>query len=160
MIRLHVISLGLVVLSFLAGCQKEEAGQTSKPPMVSNTTDGEANSAHHGPATDLGSTTVDGWTVRATRSEIKAGESDIGVDVWITGGTAKISAVRCWIGTEDAAGSIKSLVNVESQSDPDHRHAHVEMPSALPPEKEVKLWVEWEDDSGAKHLTSFDLKSA
>jgi hypothetical protein len=157
MFKLHFVCLGLVALSLFAGCQKDDAAQANKPPMVSNPTEDQSNSSDHGPTTDLGSQTVDGWTVRATRSEVAAGK-EVGVDVWVTHESTKLSAVRIWIGSEDAAGSIKALANPENQSEPAHRHAHAEAPAPLA--EGSKLWVEWEDEAGGKHVISFDLKLA
>jgi hypothetical protein len=106
----------------------------------------------HGPVTQLGEQTAGGYTVKASRDgELKPG-GDAPIDVWITGGAAKIAAVRFWIGTEDAAGAVKAKAELEK----DNWHTHVEVPSPLPAES--KLWVEIEAEGGEKTLAGFALQ--
>ena len=73
------------------------------------------------------------------------------------GGTAKATAVRFWIGTQDAKGSIKAKAEVEDPKDPNRWHVHAEIPNPLPAAS--KLWVEIESSTGEKHVVGFDLKS-
>jgi hypothetical protein len=149
----------LVSMAFVAaiGCQSETPSTAPKNPSQVMKTEEHGDDHHEGPSTELGSATVGGWTVRATREEtaITAGGS-APVDFWITGGTGKVTAARCWIGVADAAGSVKALAEVEDASDQTHRHTHVEVPNPIPAGS--KLWLEVEDDSGAKNVASFDLK--
>lgn len=108
---------------------------------------------HHGPTTALGEKDAGAFKVRASRDgEIKAG-SDAPIDVWVTGGTEKVSAVRFWIGVESAKGSVKARAELEK----DNWHTHADVPSPLPAGS--ALWVEIETDKGSKVLVSFDLKS-
>jgi hypothetical protein len=106
----------------------------------------------HGATTQLGEQDAGGFKIKASRDgDIKAG-GDAPIDVWVTGG-AKVAAVRFWIGTEDAKGSIKAKAEIET----DNWHTHAEVPDPLP--AGAKLWVEVEAEGGAKAVTGFDLKA-
>jgi hypothetical protein len=106
----------------------------------------------HGATTQLGEQSAGGFTIKASRDgEIVAGK-DAPIDTWVTGGTDKVVAVRFWIGTQDAKGSVKAKAELEK----DHWHTHAEIPSPLPAGS--KLWVEVETDKGEKLVAGFDLK--
>ncbi len=157
-----------VVLSSYAiwGCEKKAAVEkptgTTAPAKDDHEHDGhdhdhdhdEHEDGHeHGPTTQLGMVEAGGFSVKASRDgDIKAG-SDAPIDVWVTGGTGKPSAVRFWIGTQDAKGSVKAKAELEK----DNWHTHVEVPSPLP--ADAKLWVEIEAD-GATSTASFALNPA
>lgn len=116
---------------------------------------------HGGAVIALGEQTVGPFNVKATRDEgaIVAGK-DAPIDATVTpaaGGTAKATAVRFWIGTQDAKGSIKAKAEVEDPKDPNRWHVHAEIPNPLPAAS--KLWVEIESSTGEKHVVGFDLKS-
>ena len=162
MIRISFLTIALVTLYGVAGC-KNEAPRT--PPKTDS---GAAQVDDHdhqhagghedeGPVIELGTAMAGPWNVRVARDAgaIAAG-AEPPVDAWITGGSGTIAAVRFWIGTADAAGSIKVLAEVENPADQTHRHAHVEVPKPLP--EGSKLWVEVEDNSGAKNAAGFELK--
>lgn len=68
----------------------------------------------------------------------------------------KVAAVRFWIGTDDAKGSVKAKAEIEDPNDPSRWHAHAEVPSPMPAAS--KFYFEIEDDKGATHIGSFDLK--
>lgn len=106
----------------------------------------------HGDAVKLGTATIAGFTVTASmEGAVKAGE-EAHVDLSITGGTGTPKGVRVWIGTEDGAGSVKSLAERG-----DHGyHAHAEAPNPLP--EGSKLWVSIDDEQGVTHMGSFELK--
>lgn len=108
---------------------------------------------HGGPVIELGTTTVGGTAVRATRDrgDLKPG-GDAPIDVWIDGGLGDAAAVRFWIGTQDAKGSIKAKAEVEEG----RWHTHTEAPDPLPVAS--KLWVEIEGKDGTKTVVSFDLQ--
>lgn len=91
-------------------------------------------------------------TVRALRDGDITPGGEVAIDVAMTSATAKIAAVRLWIGTQDAKGSVKAKAELEKDS----WHTHVEVPIPLP--EASMLWVEVETDAGAKSLASFDLK--
>lgn len=105
----------------------------------------------HGPTTELGQVESGGFTVKVAREgDVKAG-SDVPIDVSVTG-AKKVSAVRIWIGSEDAKGSIKAKADAEG----DHWHAHVEIPDPLP--AGAKAWIEVESEGGANAVVGVDLK--
>jgi len=110
----------------------------------------------HGPVIDLGTATIGGWTVRAARDqgEITPG-GDSPIDVWLTGGTGNVVAVRFWIGLDSAEGSIKARADIENPDQPNHWHTHAEIPSPMP--EGSRLWVEIEIEGAGKQVGSFDL---
>lgn len=161
-----------VILWFaaLVGCEKQPAS-TATNPTPANTdshvhadgtvhTDAPAPTAagHHGTPIELGTATAGEFSLRAARDEgaITPG-GDSPIDVWVTGGTTKVVAVRFWIGTEDAKGSIKAKAEIEFPAEPNHWHTHAEVPNPIP--SGSKLWVEIEDDKGGRSVASFDLKN-
>lgn len=116
---------------------------------------------HGGAVIQLGTSTIGTFDVKATRDEgqIVAGK-DAPIDVTVTptaGSTAKAVAVRFWIGTEDAKGSVKAKADIENPAEPNRWHTHAELPNPIPAGS--KLWVEIETDGGKKVVGSFDLKS-
>lgn len=155
-------SMLLVCLSLLVfvACTKEEpasskTGASKTTPPAQN--DQESHGAH-GPTIELGTETIGGYTAHASRDQgqITPG-NDAAIDVWLTGGTGKVIAVRFWIGTEDAAGSVKVKAEIENRDEPHHWHTHAEIPSSLPANS--KLWVELEVEGQPKAAGSFDLKT-
>jgi hypothetical protein len=158
MIRVYLIAFTFLAVTVMAGCQKDNSTATTKNPSSVGKTDEhdhehEEGHGDEGPMMELGTATAGGWTVTAERSEaaLAPGREAV-VECSFSGGSGKVSAVRCWIGTEDGSGSIKALAEAEDT----HFHAHVEAPSPIPAGS--KLWVEVEDSSGAKNVASFDLK--
>ncbi len=106
----------------------------------------------HGPVIELGSVEQGGYTVKASRDgDLKVG-GEAPIDVWITGGEP-VSAVRFWIGTQDAAGSLKAKAAIER----DNWHTHAEVPDPMPAGS--KLWVEIDSAKGTTVLVGFDLKA-
>jgi len=157
-----IVSLALALVPF--GCEKKEekpstAGSTppgstaSKPTAKPDSAATAPSGGHHGAVIELGETTVDGMKVRTSRDEgeIKPG-GDSPIDIWIDGGLGNAAAVRFWIGTQDAKGSIKAKAAVEDG----HWHTHGEVPNPLPPDS--KLWVEIQGKDGRNTTVSFDLK--
>jgi hypothetical protein len=112
---------------------------------------------HGGPVIPLGTGNAGPFTLVATRDQgaIVAGK-DAPIDVTVTSTTGKAAAVRFWIGTEDAKGSVKAKAAIENLAEPNRWHAHAEIPDPLPVDS--KLWVEVEADGGVKTVESFDLK--
>lgn len=143
-----------------AGCEKESSTTTTGGPAAGSTaapsTPPAASSA---PATagaeharlPIGETTQAGLKLVATMdAPVKPG-GEGAFDVVITGGKPK--AVRFWVGTEDAKGSVKARAEEET---PNNWHTHAEVPDPLPAGS--KLWVEVEPPTGATFTVSFDLK--
>jgi hypothetical protein len=111
---------------------------------------------HSGKVIELGSGKAGPFAIRASRDEgaIKGG-GDAPIDVWVESGP-KVVAVRFWIGTEDAKGSVKARAEIEDPAQPNHYHTHAEVPATLPAGS--RLWVEVEGDGGAKGTAGFDLR--
>jgi hypothetical protein len=81
---------------------------------------------------------------------VKAGaETGFDVAVKSADGAPRVAAIRVWIGTEDGAGSLRAKAEVEGTG----WHAHVEAPDPVPAGSRV--WVEIEEDGGARVRTSF-----
>lgn len=107
----------------------------------------------HGPTVELGEQSSNGFTIKASRDGDITPGGDAPIDVWVTGGSAKVSAVRFWIGTQDAKGSMKAKAELEK----DNWHTHAEVPAPLPAGS--KLWIEIETETPEKFTVGFDLKS-
>jgi len=151
-----MLSLAIAVV----GCEKapeKPASKEATKPAASNppaTAKPAASPGHGVEVIDLGTTKIGAFEVRASRDkgDIKPG-GEAPVDVWIDGGVGKgVAAVRFWIGTQDAKGSLKAKAGIEEGK----WHTHVEIPSPIPPD--TKLWIEIESEKGEKALGSLDLK--
>ncbi len=139
---------------------KSKAAETSDSTATGAATQPVAESSGHGPLIDLGAVAVDGLNLKATRDagELKPG-GDAAIDVWLTaadGSPVSVNAVRFWIGTADAKGSMKARAQIEDSKEPDRWHTHAEVPDPLPAES--RLWVEIESKDGRKSRASFALK--
>lgn len=113
---------------------------------------------HDGPVVALGTAAAGSFAVTATRAQgaVEAGKDSPIYVVVVPAAPAKTSAVRFWIGTADAKGSVKAKAEVENAAEPNLWHTHAEVPDPLP--ADAKLWVEVEAEGGAKSTASFDLK--
>jgi len=147
--------VGAAVLS--AGCGDESATSTGR--SVANAPTGSSTPPAAAPTTTeseharipIGETTRAGLKLVATMdSPVKPG-GEGAFDLVITGGKPK--AVRFWVGTEDAKGSVKAKAEEETT---DNWHAHAEVPDPLPAGS--KFWVEVEPPTGETFKASFDLK--
>jgi hypothetical protein len=161
MIRTPLIAFSIVCGTILAGCQKDNSATNTKTSSApAHDHDNEKSMGGHGdegPFIELGNATVGGWTLNASRDEGKlAAGGESAIDCTVTGGQGNVSAVRFWIGTEDAKGAIKALAAIENPAEASRWHTHVEIPT--PFADDHKLWVEVEDSAGAKHVSGFDLK--
>lgn len=165
-------SLLLIVLALaLPGCEKPSSPPPAAPHSHAPGDDHSHDDGHehaapakpaadghahadghgHGPEAKLGEQTVDGLTIAAVREgEAKPG-TEASFDCTITSQTVKIVAVRMWVGTQDAKGSMKAKAAMEDG----HWHAHVEIPATLTAES--KFWVEVETDKGTRSLAGFGL---
>jgi hypothetical protein len=165
-IGLSVSASMLTLLVGLAGCDKkaqapasdghthsEGDGHDHGTSVPGKTADSHDDGHGHGETVQLGEQTVDGMTVKASRDGAITAGKDAAIDVWVTGGTGKVAAVRFWIGTQDAKGSMKAKAELEK----DNWHTHAEVPAPLPAGS--KLWVEVELESGSKSVAGFELKS-
>jgi hypothetical protein len=151
--------LGLAVV--FAGCKEDDVVQTggsrsgpsgsSAAPAVTQPGAGASEEDHHDHI-PIGEQTVGGFKlVAAAEAPVKPG-GEGGFDLVITGG--KPNAVRFWVGTEDARGSVKAKAEEETAGT---WHGHTEVPDPLPPGS--KFWAEIEPPTGEKFSVSFDLKT-
>lgn len=143
--------VGIAVLS--AGCKDDEKSKTGGGP---STPSGSAPAATQQASGEhkrlpIGETTMSGLKLIATMDEAVKPGGESAFDVVITGGKPK--AMRFWVGTEDAKGSVKAKAEEET---PDNWHTHAEVPNPLPPGS--KFWVEVEPPTGEAFKASFDLK--
>lgn len=153
----------------LTGCDKKPESQAAPAPTPTSTgkdahghdheDDHAGGAGHdhgdehdHGPTTQLGEVTVEGYTIKASRDGGITPGGDAPIDAWVTGGASKVNAVRFWIGTQDAKGSMKAKAELKK----DNWHTHVEVPKPMP--EGSKLWVEIDAEGREKVLASFDLK--
>lgn len=155
-----LIGLSAVALLSLASCQKENPAPSRTNAPSTNGDAAVAKDDHAGPVIELGSAAIGPFSVKASRDEgpIVPGK-DAPIDVIATpvdGSAARVAVVRFWLGTEDSKGSIKARAEIENPAEPNHWHTHAEVPDPLPADS--KLWVEIEDDAGAHHVGSFDLR--
>lgn len=164
----HTIATMLVlVLAIAAGCgdkSKTDGVAKEPPPKVTGkdaAKDAKHGAGHGGKVIALGEGVYGPYRVKATRDEgdIKPG-GDAPIDVWVDPADAsapKVVAVRFWVGPADAQGSARAKAEIEDPKDPNRWHTHADVPNPLPPGS--KLWVEIEDEKGARTVASFDLKA-
>ena len=136
-----------------AGCKEEtKSNNTGGTQSSGNTSGGNPNPAPAGHnRIPIGETTVGGLKLVATMdSPVKPG-GEGAFDLVITGGKPK--AVRFWVGTENAEGSVKARAEEETT---DNWHAHAEVPNPLPPGS--KFWAEVDPPTGLPFKVSFELK--
>jgi hypothetical protein len=161
-VALTVCTIVAASLAVLPACEEKKPSAPASTGTTAKPAEHKDAAAGHGVAViQLGTSTIGGFDVKATRDEgqIVAGK-DAPIDVTVTpaaGSTAKATAVRFWIGTEDGKGSVKAKADIENPAEPNRWHTHAEIPNPMPTGS--KLWVEIEDDKGGKSVGSFDLKS-
>lgn len=153
-------ALALALSGAGGGCEKKQESAKADSRGVSTDRaehadhhpgDGHDHDGHdHGPTTDLGEQSIDGFVIRVTRDGGVRPGGDVPIDAWITG-DAEIAAVRFWIGTQDARGSVKARAEIEK----DNWHTHAEAPSPLP--DDCRIWVEVETTGGRKIIAGFNL---
>lgn len=159
----------LAAVTSLTGCEEKKPAATPTAPAKADDHAHDHNArgdhaapkpGHGGAVIALGEQTIGTFTTKATRDEgqIVAGK-DAPIDVTIipaAGATTKAVAVRFWIGTQDAKGSVKAKAEIEDPKDPNRWHVHAEIPNPMPASS--KLWVEIEDEKGGTTVGSYDLK--
>lgn len=146
-----VACVGAAVLS--AGCGEETV--TTNTPPAANTAATPAATPTHAPGhhnrIPIGEASQSGLKLVATQDAPIEPGGDAAFDVVITGGKPK--AVRFWVGSEDAKGSVKARAEEETT---DNWHTHAEVPDPMPADS--KFWVEVEPPTGETFRASFDLK--
>ena len=166
---LSLVILSLASLASLAvlGCDKSPTPAVVAPTPApaadphaghDHAADPHAAGGHgDGAVIALGTFKLGTFEVTVTRDvgAITAG-GEAAIDATLAGQTANVSAVRFWIGTSDAKGSIKAKAEIEDPTQPNRWHTHAEVPTPLPPNAQV--WVEIEVKSGEKLAAAFDLK--
>jgi hypothetical protein len=151
MIR-HTTALALILgcSAALIGC-----GQDSPPaaatPTHNHEHDHHDDGHHHaGPKHDLGRQSVGPFNVSVTQvGNVKAG-SPATFEIVLIETAPTPSAVRAWVGNEQAVGSVK----VRAVQRPAFFDADLEVPAELP--EGARLWVEIELDNAARHVGSFE----
>lgn len=115
---------------------------------------GKTEAGHgHGTAQDLGTTTVAGLKITvAQMGEVKKGGSGVFEVIVSDQAAPKPKAVRAWVGTAGAEGSVKG----KGAANGNVYDVHVEIPATFGDSS--KLWVEIEPATGKKEKASFDLK--
>lgn len=111
---------------------------------------------HEGQVVELGAATIGSFSVAAFREATVDAGKEIPISVKVTSRGASIAAaVRIWIGTEDARGSVKARAELAGTEENAHWHAHAEAPNPLA--EGSRLWIEIEDAAGVLTMGSFDL---
>ena len=133
--------LGIFVVSaLLAGCGDtvKESPATAPAEIV--------KSEEAIPMTNLQSLKIGVYDVQPMfEEEISDGHFNIR----ITGG--EVTAVREWVGPEDATG----VVVVKTEIENDYHHGHVDMPDPIP--AGARLWIEIETPAGERLKGSVPL---
>jgi hypothetical protein len=151
LVRSSVLIALIAAASLSSGC-----GDDKKPPAPGGSPPPVSSGQHSGKLIELGAAKAGPFAIRASREEapVKAG-GDAPIDVWVDSGP-KVSAVRFWVGLEDAKGSIKERAAIEDPAKPNQWHTHAPIPDPMPAGS--RLWVEIEGEGGTKGTASFDLK--
>lgn len=167
MVKVLMASL-VFCLAMMLGCEKkgEQAKNTPAPAAQKDEHGHEAGShegeqpgaeagghEHHaGEKHDLGATKVGEFEVSAAYSGTLTPGKAVDVDLALKGERGKVAAIRAWIGTEDAKGSIKAKAAPEGEG----YHAEVEAPEPMP--AGAALWIEIETSQAQKLLGTLALK--
>ena len=139
----------------------QQAVSDSESNSDEQSTSKNLTAGHGGKVIPLGESVIGSFDVMVTRDvgEIVAGK-DAPIDVTVTpvaGSTITAVAVRFWIGTENAIGSVKAKSEIENPAEPNRWHTHADVPNPFPVGS--MLWVEIENENGERVIGSFDLKS-
>lgn len=147
--KISVLFASVLLVAAVQGC-KDDHSHGPKSPPASQPADG--GSAHPN-AVKIGETTKNGLTFAAKQDEKVTAGGEGAFDLAISGFAdgQKPKAVRFWVGTEDAKGSVKARATEETAG---NWHTHVEIPKPLDPG--AKFWAEVEPATGEKFTVSFD----
>jgi len=136
------IMLGIVFS--LTGCSGEHESTVADDSAAAPSTAPEPN--YDIPMTNLQAVTIGPFHVQPMFEEKL---SDGHFNLRITG--PEFTAVREWIGPEDASGVVVVKTIVEN----DYQHGHIEMPDPIP--ADAKLWIEIETSDGGRVKGSVPL---
>jgi hypothetical protein len=143
-------------LGVIAGCEEKPAPAPAGSPKpaagapAAPKPDADKHDHVHGAGTDLGTITIGSFTLKVSQEHAIEEGKDAGFEIAVSGG--KPSAIRAWIGTEDAKGSVKGKAVTEG----DGFDAHVETPKPIPAGS--RLWLEVESADGKKATGSIAYK--
>jgi hypothetical protein len=107
---------------------------------------------HSGETVKLGTIALSGVEITVSQVGAAAAGSEAHFDLLLAFDKVSITALRAWIGTEDAKGSTKSKADVHEGT----AHLHAEVPSPLP--ADAKLWIEIEVEGQPKAKGAVELK--
>lgn len=145
-------------LAITLGCEKKaEQAKSSAAPAAQKDERHDAGSheghEHHaGERHELGATKVGEFEVSAAYSGTITPGKEVDVDLALKGERGKVAAIRAWIGTEDAKGSMKAKAAPEGEG----YHAEVEVPEPMP--AGAALWVEIETSQAQKLVGNLSMK--
>lgn len=146
-------------LAMTLGCEKKaEQAKSGSAPEVQKDEHGhdagshEGHEHHAGERHELGATKVGEFEISAAYSGTITPGKEVDVDLALKGERGKVAAIRAWIGTEDAKGSMKAKAALEGEG----YHAEVEVPEPMP--AGAALWVEIETSQAQKLLGALALK--
>ena len=152
--KLTSLSLALIVLATLGGCDNPEPEVQPADTAVETpaetpaaATEAEGQFSEGGDQTKLAPIALDPFTV----DSLHIGELSKGhFNLYIKGGEPAI--VRAWIGDEAATNAFIAKAEFEV----DHHCAHIEVPTPLP--ADAKLWVEIETTDGTSLKGSTEVQ--
>ena len=163
MFELNRISFAATLVACLGvlscGEKPKEAPDSAAAPAVVGHDHGDGSQAQQGPPLDahdgvsrsLGTVELAGATLEISVSGDIAPNSELHVDVIQTAGPT-LDAIRLWVGDKSGVGSLKSKADAHDR----HFHGHVEAPLTL--SMDSALWIEAQDATGERSLSSVPLR--
>lgn len=155
-----IMAVGMAIwLAMTLGCEKnaEQAKSESTPAVQkdehgheADCQDGHEN--HEGEKHELGTAKLGEFEVSAVYCGTITPGQELDVDLALKGERGRVAALRTWIGTEDAKGSMK----VKAAPEGEGYHAEVEVPEPMP--AGAALWMEIETSRGETFLGTLVLK--
>ena len=147
----------LMAATLFAGCDGERRKEAQSQYSQAKAEDGHdhdhghSHDHDHGEHLDLGTTTTAGVTYQAFQLGMGE-ETEQAVEIVLGKESAKPAALRAWVGSESAEGSVKSLAEGNGPA----YEMHLELPQ--PALAGSALWVEVESAAGERAAARFELK--